>query len=68
MQYEYFGPQGQRRSEMLADPLAEKRIGERVVIGFDVVHRHLEDVKGEPFTLVYFQSDITGKVWAVYHD
>lgn len=44
---------------------AARMIGDRVLIGFNVVQRYIDTSDGrEPIT--YFQSDVTGAVWAIY--
>lgn len=64
--YEWFGPQGQRRSDEMSDEHAERSIGARVMIGFDVVQRSWSDENGDHVWVVYCQSDFDGRVWAVY--
>ena len=67
--YEYFGPQGQRRTKILAAPVAARSIGERAMMGFPLVQRHVRTPTDTPdVSLVYFQSEATGVVWAVYYD
>ena len=66
VKYEYFGPHGERRSVEMDDREGAQSIGERVAVGFPCVHRRAESPDGSPVTVVYFQSDVTGAVWAVY--
>lgn len=68
MRYEYFGPQGQRRSIEYTDSSGYRRIGERIATGFDMWQRFEESPKGELVTIVAFQSEVTGKVWALYYE
>lgn len=65
--YEYFGPDGERDTRRMTQERAAQTIGERVLVGFDVVTRYLEDRTGGHYRITYFQSDITGKVWSIYH-
>lgn len=66
MQSEYFGPRGQRSSRVLAQRAGALEIGERVMLGFDMIHRRVETPDGETLSVTYFQSDIKGDVWALY--
>jgi hypothetical protein len=66
--YEYFGPWGQRRSEVIDYDRAARMIGNRVLIGFPFFQRHIETPSGETLLVAYFRSDITGKVWALYFE
>jgi hypothetical protein len=66
MRYEYFGPDGRRRSETYDDQTAAQRIGERVMIGFDMTHRYVDAPDGSVTSVTYFQSEITGNAWAIY--
>lgn len=65
MQYEYFGPQGERRSREFTDQEAAESVGDRVICGFDVVQRDI-NARGQQLQIIYFQSEVTGKVWALY--
>jgi hypothetical protein len=65
--YEYFGPHGGRRTVELNESQASQRIGERVMIGFTCIQRYTESPDGTMITVVYFQSEITGSVWALYY-
>ena len=66
--YEYFGPNGERRSQVLDESQAAKQIGGRALIGFTVVQRYVGTrPDAEDVSLLYFQSEVTGKVWAVYY-
>jgi len=70
VQYEYFpsDPElGKRRSAELTDTAAARSVGERVLIGFNVVQRHVVGPSGACTQITYFQSDISGNVWALYH-
>lgn len=51
----------------LPDKVAKQHIGQRVGTGFPVVQRFVMDRHGELFSLVYFQSDADGHVWAIYY-
>lgn len=68
VQYEWFGPDGQRRSSAYDEREASSSIGNRVTIGFPVSQRHFESPSGESVWVVFFQSDVTGDVWAVYFE
>lgn len=62
--YQYLGDK--RRSAELSDSEAARMIGERILFGFDVVQRWVRGRGGQHVQVTYFQSSITGKVWAVY--
>lgn len=68
MHYEFFGPIGGRRSVEMTEEDALRSIGERVANGFESHVRFLESPDGKFVTVVWFQSDVLGEVWAVYHD
>jgi hypothetical protein len=65
--YEYFGPGGQRATRTLTPNTAALRVGERVLLGFEVVCRFLTDRNGDRYQITYFQSAISGRVWALYY-
>jgi hypothetical protein len=65
--YEYFGPQGARRSTTLDSDTVSKIVGDRVLMGWEVTTRWFADPDGEYFWLTYFQSDITGNVWCLLY-
>lgn len=64
MQYEHLGDK--RRSVTLSELEAAQMIGGRILCGFDVVQRWVRSRSGQRVQVTYFQSEITGKVWAVY--
>lgn len=64
--HEYFGPRGERRSEVLDAAVASKVIGDRVLIGFPMWTRDVEAADGSCRMVVVFQSEITGSVWGVF--
>lgn len=66
IQYEHFSPEGDRRSERLGDDEAARLIGGRALAGFRMVQRFVESPDGD-FYVIYFQSDITGRVWSVFY-
>lgn len=57
-----------RRDMFISREAAERQIGQRVMIGFTLWHRYVVSPIGERFIVTAFQSDVTGKVWAVYID
>jgi hypothetical protein len=65
--YEYFGPHGERRTAVQDEREGAQRIGERVMVGFPCVHRYTESPDGGLVTVVYFQAEVTGSVWALYY-
>jgi hypothetical protein len=65
--YEYFGPHGERRTVELDESQAAKQIGDRVMVGFTCIQRHTESPDGSLVMVVYFQSEVTGSVWALYY-
>lgn len=65
--YEYFSPDGGRRSDSLTDQEGAQRIGQRVMVGFPCVHRYVDAPDGSLVTMIYFQSEVTGSVWALYY-
>lgn len=66
IQYEHFGPRGERRSELMDAADASKTVGDRALIGFPMWARDVEAPDGSWCMIVVFQSEITGGVWAVY--
>lgn len=66
--YEHFSPQGERKSGLITEEEASAMIGRRVLTSFPVVQRFVRDPEGDHFFLTYFQSDVTGSVWAVYYE
>lgn len=68
IQYVYFSPDGSRREQVLSYERARKMIGDRVLTGFEMVARYVDCQDGsDAMTIVYFQSDVTGRVWALYY-
>lgn len=55
-----------RRDMVISREAAERQIGQRVMIGFPLWSRYVVSPSGERFIVTAFQSDVTGKVWAVY--
>ncbi len=66
--YQFLGTHGDRRSAVLTDDVAYRRIGERVMCGFDVVTRFVNTPDNSTVLVTYFASDFTGHVWAIYYD
>lgn len=69
MQYVYFAPGSvtATRTVELSEPEAERVIGNRVLLGFHVVQQCFQTPSGEYAAMIYFQSEVTGSIWAVYH-
>ena len=63
--YTHISPEGKITERVIESHDAARMIGDRVLIGFNVVQRYIDTSDGrEPIT--YFQSDATGAVWAIY--
>lgn len=66
IQYEHIG--GNRRSATMTDIAAEASIGGRIMSGFECWQDYVVDPNGHKFSLVVFQNEVTGNVWAIYFD
>ena len=68
IEYVYFAPDANSaHTSKITDERARQMIGDRVLMGFDLVQRGFTDRDGKWLSLSYFQSEITGHVWAVYY-
>lgn len=71
IRYVYFSPEGKYRSRILSDAEAARSVGERVLLGCEMHQRRVATPLPGKFPdtpLVYFQSDVSGKVWAFYYE
>lgn len=68
MQYEYFGRNGDNASRTISEDQAIRSIGLRVLVGFPVTSRTVEAPDGRYVGVTYFQSEVSGNVWALYYD
>lgn len=69
IEYTYFPPDptlDERRSVLMDEAEAHRMIGDRALMGFDLVQRFFRDPDDRWTHLVYFQSEVTGHVWALY--
>lgn len=67
-EYVYFAPDADSaRVSELTRERAARMIGDRILMGFGLVQQGFTDRDGEWVFLSYFQSEITGHVWAVYY-
>lgn len=64
--YAHISPEGKITERVIEDHDAARMIGDRVLIGFNVVQRYIDTPSGSHEPVTYFQSDATGAVWAIY--
>lgn len=64
--YTHISPEGKITERVIEALDAARMIGDRVLIGFDVVQRYINTYDGSHEPVTYFQSDATGAVWAIY--
>lgn len=67
MQYVHVDPDGNVTEREITQEAAILQIGERVMIGFPLVQRYVEGLDGSTTSVNYFQSDVTGRIWALYY-
>ena len=63
--YTHISPEGEITERAVEARDAARMIGDRVLIGFNVVQRYIDTPKGSHEPITYFQSDVTGAVWAI---
>lgn len=64
--YTHISPEGKITEKVIKHHAAARMIGDRVLIGFNVVQRYIDTPNGSHEPITYFQSDVTGAVWAIY--
>lgn len=64
--YTHISPEGKITERVIEEHDAARMIGDRVLIGFNVAQRYIDTPGGSHEPVTYFQSDVTGAVWAVY--
>jgi uncharacterized caspase-like protein len=64
--YTHISPEGKITESVVTSSEASRMIGDRVLIGFNVVQRFFYTPDSEATSVTYFQSDATGAVWAIY--
>lgn len=62
----HISPEGEITERVIESRDAALMIGDRVLIGFNVVQRYIDTPDGSHEPITYFQSDVTGAVWAIY--
>ncbi len=63
IQYENFGPNGERRSELMTEERGTQVAGQTIMLGWPVVQRYVEDRDGQMISVVTFMTDTSGEVW-----
>lgn len=67
VRYEYFGPEGERRSHEYDHEAAQRIVGSRAMTGWPVTHRWVDGVDESSLSVTWFTGH-GGRVWSLLYE